>query len=57
MFIYENDSAQNAHLSEHQIDKLNSWYETYRDPKSYERFKHMPDYSTKGNSLHVNSIA
>ena len=46
MFNYEFDSTQRAHLNKSQMDKLNSYYEQHRDPKAYERFKHMPCYST-----------
>lgn len=37
MFIFENDSTQNAHLSKSKNDRVNSWYENHRDPKAYER--------------------
>lgn len=30
MFIFENDSTQNAHLSKSKNDRVNSWYENHR---------------------------
>lgn len=56
MFIFENDSTQNAHLSKSKNDRVNSWYENHRDPKVYERFKHMPNYSTGKKNLHISEM-
>lgn len=53
MFIFENDSTQNAHLSKSENDRVNSWDENHRDPKAYERFKYMPNYSTGTKNLHI----
>ena len=43
MFIFEND-------------RVNSWYENNRDPKAYERFKHVPNYSTRTKNLHISEM-
>lgn len=56
MFIFENDSTQNAHLSKSKNDRVNSWYENHRDPKAYERLKHMPNYSTGTKNLHISEM-
>ena len=56
MFNYEFDSTQRAHLNKSQMDKLNSYYEQHRDPKAYERFKHMPCYSTNVAHENVNDV-
>lgn len=47
MFIFENDSTQNAHLSKSKNDRVNSWYENYRDP---------PNYSTGTKNLHISEM-
>lgn len=56
MFIFENDRTQNAHLSKSKNDRVNSWYENHRDSKAYERFKHMPNYSTGTKNLHISEM-
>ena len=50
MINLSNSSTQNAHILKHNHSKIAHWYETQRDNKAYERFKHVPDYGTTQRS-------
>jgi hypothetical protein len=50
MINLSNSSTQNAHILKHNLSMIAHWYETHRDNKAYERFKHVPDYGTTQRS-------